>query len=129
METLEIAARREHRQHVQAPEPPQPRQAVSALFRFPFQKRYGGLYSNKHERFVLREEHIAQLKLMVNEHNKDRGKAGPLSMSDIINAALDFALEHPVAFQYSVQPNHLRETLAREVYRKSFLHFVRHEIL
>lgn len=120
-----------HEQQRPQPQEPAPaRQAVSALFRFQFQRRYGGLYSNKNASFVLREEHLLELKRLVNEHNREGcGRAGPLSISDIVNAALDFALEHSVAFQYEVAPDNLRETLAREVYRKAFLHFLRHEVL
>jgi len=70
--------------------PREPRQAEGpTLFRFPFQKRYGGLYSNRHDKFVLREEHVAELKRLVVEHNRDgSGHVVPLSMSDIVNTAL-----------------------------------------
>lgn len=100
------------------------------LFRFQFQRQYDGLYSNRHERFVLRQEHISTLKRLSKEHARDRfGCGDPMTMSDIVNAALDFALEHPLAFHASSSPDGLRDALAREVYRKAFLHFMRHELL
>ncbi|MDE2141455.1 MAG: hypothetical protein KGJ84_03450 [Elusimicrobia bacterium] len=115
---------------VDVPKAPLAPLGVPPLFRFPFQKQYSRLYSNRHDKFVLREEHIAELKRLVKEHNSDRSfRAEALSMSDIVNAALDFALEHPIAFHCRVSPDTLRESLSREVYRKAFLHFMRHEIV
>jgi hypothetical protein len=120
----------EHHQLPRAPESSPSHHTASALFRFQFQKSYSGLYSNKQASFVLREEHVAELKRLVNEYHQARtGRFGPLSMSDIVNSALDFALEHPVAFQYSVAPEDLRETLAKEIYRRAFLHFLCQEVL
>jgi hypothetical protein len=131
-EDNELAGTVTHHEHHQLPRTPEPapHHAVSALFRFQFQRSYSGLYSNKHANFVLREEHIAELKRLVKEHQQARtGRFGPLSMSDIVNSALDFAMEHPVAFQYAVAPEDLRETLAKEIYRRAFMHFLRHEVL
>ena len=130
MSIVETIEQRQPHLRPPAQEPAQPRPSAPALFRFPFRKRYEGLYSNKHERLVLRVEHIEEMRRLVNEHNREcPGRGGPLSVSDIVNAALDFALEHPVAYQYSVDPDQLRETLAKEVYRRAFLHFARHEML
>lgn len=107
-----------------------PPSAIPPLFRFPFQRQYSRLYSNRHDKFVLREEHVAELKRLVKEHNSERGsRVEALSMSDIVNAALDFAFEHPLAFHARVSPDNLRESLAREAYRKAFLHFMRHELV
>jgi hypothetical protein len=129
MMTTAIAEHRE--QHPASPTPKESGQSQAIpLFRFQFQKRYGGLYTNRHDKFVLREEHITELKRLVKEHNGERGfRSEPLSISDIVNTALDFALEHPLAFFGRANPDHLREALGREVYRKAFLHFMRHEIL
>ena len=111
---------KENRQH-----PP-----AAALFRFVFRKEYGGIYSNRHDKFVLREEHIGELKRLVKEHNGEYPRlTEAISMSDIVNAALDFALEHPMAFQYRATPATLRDALSREVYRRAFLHFMRSEVL
>ena len=119
--------------HSIPPAPPSPEVVARAsvpLIRFHFLRRYSGLYSNRHERFVLREEHIAELKRLVSEHNAERvGRSDRLSMSSIINSALDFAFEHPLAFHPDVAPEHLPEALGREVYQKALLHFVRHAML
>ena len=112
--------------------PREPRQAEGpTLFRFPFQKRYGGLYSNRHDKFVLREEHIAELKRLVVEHNREgSGHVLPLSMSDIVNTSLDFALEHPGAFlNHQRGSAELRAMLAHEVYRRALVHFMLHEFI
>ncbi|MDE2141198.1 MAG: hypothetical protein KGJ84_02135 [Elusimicrobia bacterium] len=73
---------------------------------------------------------MEELKRLVREHNAERvGRLEPLSMSGIVNAALDLVFEHPLAFHSRVDPEHLREALGREVYRRALLHFVRHEML
>ena len=96
------------------------------VFRFEFQKHYSRLYTNRHDKFVLREEHVLELKRIVKEHQRDRlGRGEPLSVSDIINVALDFAFEHPSAFHPRVNPDCLRETLGAAVVRKVILQFVR----
>lgn len=103
----------------------------SRLFRFSFKRSYGGLYSNRHVKFVLREEHIAELARLVKEHNGSRpGTSEPLSASDIVNTALDFAFEHPGAFlAYRRGGPELRETFAHEVYRRALVHFMIHEYI
>ena len=123
----------EHEGHI-THHPPQsesrPSAPANALFRFIFRKGYSGIYSNRHDKFVLREEHIAELKRLMKEHNGEYpGRTEAVSMSDIVNAALDFALEHPMAFQYRSNSSNLRDALAREIYRRAFLHFMRHEVI
>ena len=104
--------------------------APSPLFRFEFQREYARTYTNRYERFVLREEHVAELKRLVNKHYTDRvPSCAPLTMSDIVNSALDFVLEHAKAFHSGVNPDNLRESIAYEVYAKAFLHFLRHGIV
>lgn len=111
------------------PREQRPKATIPPLFGFQFQKRYEGLYTNRHEKFVLREEHLAELKRIVRENHRDRGGRGEgIGMSDIINAALDFALEHPSAFIRNGS-GELRDSLAREVYCKAFFHFMRHDLI
>ena len=99
-------------------------------FQFQFKRPYSGLYKKMGDKFVLRQEHVEELKRLVEEYNKERaGDLNLLSMSDFVNAALDFALEHPLVFQYQIAPIYLREVLAEAIYRKAFLHFVQHELL
>jgi len=100
------------------------------LFSFEFKKRYSGMYTNKHERFVLREEHVTELKRVVADYNRARLRHVPvLSMSDVVNAALDFVLEHPVALTRIGKPDEFRDGLAKEIYRKAFFHFTFHDLL
>ena len=104
--------------------------ATVPLFGFEFKRRYGGLYTNRHERFVLREEHVAELKRVTKEYNKAREHRVPaLSMSDVINFSLDLTFEHPVALARLQHPDDFREELSKEIYRKAFVHFVLNDLL
>ncbi|MDO8757299.1 MAG: hypothetical protein Q7J64_04760 [Elusimicrobiota bacterium] len=103
---------------------------VIPLFRFDYKRRYEGIFTNRHDRFVLREEHVAELKRVMKDYNCERPRLMPaLSASDIINAALDFAFEHPVALARLGNPEEYRDALAREVYRKAFFHFAFNDLL
>jgi len=103
---------------------------VVPLFRFDFKRRYEGLYTNRHDRIVLRDEHVAELKRVVVDYNRERPRLMPaLSVSDVVNAALDFAFEHPVALARLGKPDDYRDALAREVYRKAYFHFAFHDLL
>ncbi len=104
--------------------------ATVPLFNFEFKKKYGGLYTNRHERFVLREEHVTELKHVVAEYNRARPRHIPaLSMSDVVNAALDFVFEHPVALARLGKPEDFRNGLAKEIMRKAFFHFAFHDLV
>jgi len=104
--------------------------AVVPLFRFDFKRRYEGIFTNRHDRFVLRDEHVAELKRVMKDYNRERPRMMPaLSASDIINAALDFAFEHPGALARLGQPEDYRDALAREVYRKAYFHFAFNDLL
>lgn len=104
--------------------------ATVPLFSFEFKKKYSGLYTNRHERFVLREEHVAELKRVVAEYNRARPRHIPaLSMSDVVNAALNFILEHPVALARLGKPEEFRDSLAKEIYRKAFFHFAFNDLV
>ncbi len=114
-----------------APMPALPsKPATVPLFSFEFKKKYGGLYTNRHDRFVLREEHVAELKRVVAEYTRARPRHIPaLSMSDVVNAALDFVFEHPVALARLGKPEEFRDGLAKEIMRKAFFHFTFHDLL
>lgn len=106
------------------------RPATVPLFSFEYKRRYDGLYTNRHERLVLRQEHVTELRRVVNDYNRSRARHLPsLSMSDVVNAALDFTFEHPVALTRIGSPENFRDALAREVYRKAFFHFSLHDLL
>ena len=103
---------------------------MAALFGFKFKRQYGVHYTNRHDRFVLREEHIAELKRVTAEYNKAHEcRINALSMSDVVNAALDFVFEHPVALARLQNPDDFREDFAKEVYRRAFVHFVLNDLL
>ena len=104
--------------------------AIVPMFRFDFKRHYEGIYTNRHERFVLRDEHVAELKRIMKEFNRERPRFLPaLSASDVINAALDFAFEHPLALARLGKPEEYRDALAREVYRKAYFHFAFNDLL
>ena len=119
-----------HRDHVTFMPALRQKPATIPLFGFEFKRRYGGLYTNRHDRFVLREEHVAELKRVTAEYNKAHERRIPaLSMSDVVNAALDFVFEHPVALARLQNPNDFRDDLAKEIYRKAFVYFVLNDLL
>lgn len=111
-----------------APAPAHDRPHVVPLFEFQFKRAYSGLYTNRHDKFVLREEHVAELKRIMTDYNRDRAGV-PLSASDVVNAALDVAFEHPVALARLERPGKYRNALACEVYRKAYFHFTFHDLL
>ena len=103
---------------------------VVPLFRFDFKRHYEGLYTNRHDKFVLREEHVAELKRLIKDYNRDRPLLMPvLSASDVVNAALDFVFEHPLVLARLGKPDDYRNALAREVYRKAYFHFAFNDLL
>jgi hypothetical protein len=107
-----------------------PKAATVPLFGFEFKRRYGGMYTNRHDRFVLREEHVSELKRVTAEYNKAREHRFPvLSMSDVVNSALDLAFEHPVALARLGNPKDFRDGLAKEFMRKAFFHFAINDLL
>ena len=100
------------------------------FFEFKFKKGVTDLYTNRHDRFMLREDHVAELNRVVKDYNAAReGHTPALLPSDVVNAALDFAFEHPVALARLKRPGEYRDALAREVYRKAFFHFAIHDLL
>ncbi|MBI5247565.1 MAG: hypothetical protein HY923_10315 [Elusimicrobia bacterium] len=112
------------------PSRPEAKPVVVPLFRFDFKRRYEGIFTNRHDRFVLRDEHVEELKRVMKDYNRERPRLmAALSASDIINAALDFAFEHPVALARLGQPEEYRDALAREVYRKAYFHFAFNDLL
>lgn len=82
-------------------------------------RAYSELYSNKHEKLVLRADHIARMDAIRQNFNKQRLHAGrrSLTTSDIVNACLDFVFEHPVPFHRVTHADAVRELIAEHVYR------------
>lgn len=84
-----------------------------------FRHEYSRIYSNKHERLVLRLEHIERMDALLKHHAFERAQEGgggePLSISDIVNACLDFVFERPIDFRGIGDPGCLRDLIAEEV--------------
>lgn len=96
-------------------------------FRFQFKRDYDSIYIVQGQKFVLREEHLAELRRLVTEFNRHNpNRTTPLSMSDIINACLDFAFEHAVNLRTLTSTEEVRHAIAKEVYRKAFFQFLHH---
>lgn len=91
------------------------------FFRFRFKRPWFGTYTTKDYKFVLRVEHFPELMRLVNEFNKTRPEDEfPISVSDIVSAALDFVLDHPVVLTGLKRPEEIREVIATTVYRKAY---------
>lgn len=80
---------------------------------------YSELYSNKHEKLLLRADHVDRMDAIRRNFNKQRIHEGrrALTTSDIVNAALDFVFEHPIPFHRLADAEALRELIAEHVYR------------
>ena len=107
-----------------------PGDAAGGLLRFAFRRPYGGASNRLQELVLLRSDQLMELRRLVAEHNAKCGRSNEkITVSDIVGAALDLAIEHPLAFHPWTNPEDLRDSLAREVYRGALLHFIRHEII
>jgi len=96
-----------------------------APLRYQFRRTYGEVYTNKDCKFVLREEHVADLLRLYHEFNKHRPEdAMPMTLSDIVGAALDFVLDHPVSFQGLKESSQARDAIASAVQRRAFTRFL-----
>lgn len=64
-------------------------------------RRYADVFSNKHEKLLLRVEHVERLENIRNWFNTSRRhpEQPALMVADIVNACLDFAFDHPIPFQ------------------------------
>lgn len=96
-------------------------------FRFEFRKEYYSIYTTQGDKFILREEHLTELRRLMTEFNRHNpNRTTPLSMSDIINACLDFAFEHTLNVRTLNDAEEVRDAIAKEVYRKAFFQFLEH---
>ncbi len=82
-------------------------------------RSFSELYSNKHEKLLLRADHIDRMDAIRRNFNKQRIHEGrrSLTSSDIVNACLDFVFEHPIPFHRLADADTLRELIAEHVYR------------
>lgn len=109
-----------------APRPEKPGTGESHPFlRYEFKKPWLGTFTTKDYKFVLRTEHFPELIRLVNEFNKTRPEGEfPISVSDIVTAALDFVFEHPLCLTGLEGAEQIREVMARAVYRKAMFRFI-----
>lgn len=80
---------------------------------------YSDVYSSKHEKLLLRLDHIDRMDAIRRTFNKSRlheGKA-PMTTSDIVNACLDFVFEQRVPFHELKDASELAELIGNQVYR------------
>jgi len=100
------------------------------LFAFTFRHPWLGVYTMPHHRFVLRVEHEPELKRLAHEFNKYRPSGeDAVSVSNVVNAALDFVLSHHLSFMDLEKQEQMRERMAEAAYRRAFLRFLRCETL
>ncbi len=95
------------------------------FLRYEFKKPWLGTFTTKDYKFVLRTEHFPELIRLVNEFNKTRPEGEfPISVSDIVTAALDFVFEHPLCLTGLEGAEQIREVMARAIYRKAMFRFI-----
>lgn len=80
---------------------------------------YAEVYSTKHERILLRVDHITKMDAIRKSFNSSRIHPGKraLTTSDIVNAVLDFAFEHRIPFFELQDTDGLKEMISKSVYR------------
>ncbi len=80
---------------------------------------YAEIYSTKHERILLRVDHITKMDSIRKTFNGGRMHPGQraLTTSDIVNAALDFAFEHRIPFFELNEADGIKELISKSVYR------------
>lgn len=77
------------------------------------------IFSTKHERLLLRAEHIARMDSIRRAFNKSRVHAGQraLTTSDLVNACLDFVFEQRIPFHDLGEADDLKALISDNVYR------------
>ena len=80
---------------------------------------FSEVYSTKHEKLLLRVEHIERMDAIRKAFNKGRlhGAKAPMTTSDIVNASLDFVLQHRIPFHKLAEAAQLPGFIAEHVYR------------
>ena len=83
---------------------------------FTFRKRYEGIYTNKHVKFLLREEHVKWLRQLVRIRKQNGVQPHRLlSMSDVVNAVLDFVFEHRIDLEQLSNPEEAKNVIAHAI--------------
>lgn len=84
-------------------------------------RHYSDLYSNKHQKLLLRSDHIEMMDAIRRRFNKSRlhAERRSLTTSDIVNACLDFVMEHRIPFDRLANADDLPELIGESVYRSA----------
>lgn len=98
-----------------APAPPRPPADSIPEVRGGFSE----VYSTKHEKLLLRMEHIERMDTIRKAFNRNRlhGAQAPMTTSDLVNACLDFVFQHRIPFHKLAEASDLPRFLAENVYR------------
>ena len=80
--------------------------------------RYSEVYSNAHQKILLRTDHVEKMDAVRKTFNKERVHGGQRSMttSDLVNACLDFVFEHPIPFETLTSAEEVVGLVRRAVY-------------
>ncbi|MBI5631626.1 MAG: hypothetical protein HY921_12175 [Elusimicrobia bacterium] len=80
---------------------------------------YAEIYSTKHQRVLLRVDHITKMDAIRKGFNASRLHPGQRSLttSDIVNGVLDFAFEHRIPFYELQDADGLKDLISKSVYR------------
>lgn len=80
---------------------------------------FSEVYSNKHEKILLRIEHVERMDAIRKAFNAGRlhSQQPPMTTSDIVNACLDFAFQHRIPFSALKRADDLPKFIAESVYR------------
>lgn len=84
-------------------------------------RQYADLYSNKHQKLLLRSEHIEMMDAIRRKFNKSRlhEERRSVTTSDIVNACLDFVMGHRIPFDRLADADDLPELIGESVYRSA----------
>lgn len=80
--------------------------------------RFSDVYSNAHQKILLRTDHIERMDAVRKAFNKRRAHQAKRSLttSDLVNACLDFVFEHPIPFDRLDDAEGVRGLLRCSVY-------------
>ena len=82
---------------------------------------YSELYSTKHERLLLRVDHITTIDAIRKGFNNRRIHLDQraLTTSEVVNACLDFVFEHRIPFHGLTDADDTRRMIGEHVYRSA----------
>lgn len=84
-------------------------------------KYFSDVYSNKHEKILLRQDHIDKLEGVCKVFNMcrwDKEHQRALTVSDIVNACLDIVLSYEIPFHTLISVDQVKKLIIYTVYRR-----------